>query len=364
MKRILALSSLLLSSVNLSAEPLKGLDFLGLGKLNCVDVATTLPERTVIGLLYGGTFGDPTACLTKLLETKKVIVVRAHMINGPGSRNKALQKEESRPTDFLSIEKYARQYQETMDKFPSVRCYISPVLEYDLKKTDIEKAVAAAKKGAPRCEVVLNPYSGDTLPGYKVERHGNKAKANFISNDGESLFQSNSVEYVKGGSDIVFGWFPELNLRYEGMKTFIPPLRRTCQPTKALYQQAYQLLQAEEKKPRAPAVCKTVKEIKSPNLFKTNAESYCNNDKRGNRGLFISSYNNASYDVLSAEGQKIGCARYYGPYEGKGSRSYIGSCSGENPVELRKQLGSEWGFLKRGSECFLFNSIRRKGYYK
>jgi hypothetical protein len=107
-------------------------------------------------------------------------------------------------------------------------------------------------------------------------------------------------------------------------------------------------------------------------INKPNAEAYCapqKDDGRGNKQLFILKRRGKSGEKLKISnwrGSEVGCAAYYGPYSEPGLyRYYVGSCSGETPNRLMRELESEWGYLEIGNnECIEFNSIRRQGSYR
>lgn len=217
----------------------KGLDLLGLAKLDTKMIAPLLPNNTCMGTL-SGTFGNIAPHATDLLSTNKVSCWRDHLLNGPCARSHNCESGEPGLRDFGAIEKRARAVVDTLKNFPSVACYLSPVLEYDERdKTVVQKWIDAIKRGAgDRCKIVLSPASGVVLPGYLVERHGNSyGKADVRSNDGESLFEAPST-YPSEGSSITFGWIPSFNLRRQGESAFTPPSRRSSVLSKAELVQA------------------------------------------------------------------------------------------------------------------------------
>ena len=143
------------------------------------------------------------------------------------------------------------------------------------------------------------------------------------------------------------------------------PKKRTCKPPVWLFRQAHATTKPAPPLPPKPSRCGSVRDLKDRELWKTNAESYCNGDKRGNRPLFISQYKDRTLDILDSTGRKIAFMRYYGRFEGGYQRHYLGTGSGENPYKLlKKAKGNEHLFIKRGSECIRVNAIRRLGYFR
>ncbi len=65
-------------------------------------------------------------------------------------------------------------------------------------------------------------------------------------------------------------------------------------------------------------------------------------------------------------GSSVGTMSYYGPFSGGGFRHYIGGRYGSDyaPTTLMDLLGGEWGLLKSGGRCWIFNAIRRQGYFR
>jgi hypothetical protein len=222
----------------------------------------------------------------------------------------------------------------------------------------------AVEKGCPECKCVNSPFTGARPSGIPVESHNPKENTFSLSTDGISIFDIDATEYSNRGKYTNYMWFPELNLRFTGEKQFVMPKQRRCKPPIWLFRQAHQLTKPLLPEPPAPPVCKSVRRLQGKELWKTNAESYCNSDKRGNRALFISRYRDSSLDIIDPRGRKIAFLRYYGTFEGVYRRHYLGTGSGENPFRLFRKAGGEHIFIKRGSECIRVNAVRRLGYYR
>lgn len=342
------------------ADPMYGYDILGLAMQPIQMIKEEFMDGYCIGALEG-TFGDVVPALDNLLDTGKVQCMRVHLGNGPCKRNGNCGPGEISPKNIKAIKDRALGIQALTVKYPRVKCYLSPYLEHDEKdKKLVNSWVKALKESAPDCRVVISAHTGYVPPNVLVEKHGNNAKGDVISNDGVSLFDSNSSKYRTGGKVIVFGWIHRFNLRVSGEKTFTQPRKRTNKVTRDNMIQVGRLLKPQEVKPNTQ--CKS---ISAPELWKTNAEDYGDkvNDPRGDKPLYISKNKVSKYSITTISGKVIGCAKYYGPYEGL-YRHYVGNCSGDSGVELMDKAKSEWILLKGGSKCYLANAIRRGGYWK
>lgn len=203
----------------------KGIDVLGLAMQDCDLFLDSLPKNTAIGVLEG-TFGDPLPCLERLILAEKVSAIRVHLINGPCWRNKNCEEGEPKPTDKIALKNRAKKYQLLFERH-KIPCFLSPILEHDIKDVaQLEDIFRLLKLEAPNCSLVQSVYKGNRIPGILNEYHGNNAKGEITSNDGESIFDLDSIDYADSGSIITFAWFPALNLRLVREIQFIPPKKR------------------------------------------------------------------------------------------------------------------------------------------
>lgn len=328
------------------------------------------------------TFGDPFPCIKKKMNQRCLDVIQIDLIDATCWRNNKCPAGVPRPTDLKAIENRAKKVQilvnETLNKCPNTEWWVSPALEHDEKNPKtVDKMMAAAKKGCPKCDVINSPFSG--AKNNPLELHGTKVRAFSVSGDGASIFDgdniksdNNNFEHNVSGSYSTFAWWNELNLRCTGEKNFTPPLKRTEKPTADQFWQAYLTMQPEPLKPSPPKQCKSIKQVQKPEIYKPNAESYCNGqvkDSRGNKPLLIIKKSGKRGDkikIYSKDGKEVGCFTYYGTFETPGlHRWYVGNCSGQTPYKLYKDLEDEWGFVQtKKDECILFNSIRRQGVYR
>lgn len=351
-----------------SVQQYYGFDTLALARLDPAPIIQEMPNGGAIGALEK-TFGDPLPNMERIARSGRLGAFRVHLINWTCRRNRNCESSEPKTDRYGdTLRSLSKKWQAFAVKYPHIKCFLSPLLEYDERSSStVNKYASIIQSYAPSCKVVLSPTSAGAIPnGYLVERHGNKARADIVSNDGENIFDSNSVDYRTRGNLITFAWFPRLNMRVSGEKSFTPPSKRKHKPTKSNYRQAVRLLvNPEPPKPPKPSVCSTSRELQGSELWKTNAEDYNNGDPRGDRPLLISKSRSSQIDILAPSGKKIGCAKYYGPYGTSGLyRHYVGSCSRDSGVSLMDKAGSEWVFLKDRSNCLLVNAIRRKGYFR
>lgn len=358
-------------------ESLSGYDVLGLAKY-CNRYLEAPPLPAVSTLM--NTFGDPIPCLDKALSRGFLKVVQVDLIDATCWRNKVCPKGVPKPSDLGVIKKRAQEVSKLATKYPSVEFWVSPALEHDVKDAGtVDKMMKAAGEGCPQCKVINSPFSG--AKNKPLELHGTKVRAFNVSGDGASMFDGdnlindgNGFEHWRSGEAVTYSWWNELNLRCTGEKKFTPPLQRTEKPSRDQFRQAYLTMRPEDAIPSAPNRCKQVVKIdaKKGEIFKPNAESYCNGvagDNRGNKPMLIIRKGGKKGDkmsILNSAGKRVGCFAYWGSYEKPGlHRWYIGNCSGQAPAALYDAQGGEWGYTELGGgKCLLTNSIRRLGVYR
>lgn len=321
------------------------------------------------------TFGDPLPCVEKRIAQGGLTDVQVDLIDATCWRNGVCPPGAPKPDDLKVIENRSRQVMLLAIGHPQVTFWVSPALEHDVKSpARVRQMMEAAlkgctdKAGVSHCQLINSPFSGATLPDVPTERHGNSVKSFSVSNDGASLFDSNSPQYRLNGTRFVFGWWNRLNLRYTGEKTFTPPLKRTCKPSADSFRQGNLLLQEPQQKPAIkPAKCKSVRDVTAKEIWKTNSEDFCSNDPRSDKAVLITKLKDNRFSLINSQSKEIGCLKYYGSFSGiPGSyRHYIGTCSGQTPAKLFDAAGGEWLWLKRDNgECILVNSIRRLGSFR
>lgn len=202
-----------------------GYDFLALAKMDGRMLAHEIKPNTAVGFLVGS-FGDYRKNLKTLLDSGKVVAVRAHLSNGPCERNGNCEVGEIGPTDYKAMERRLIQLVRVLHKYPNVQLYVSPRLEHDVTNRKIVQKwldIMSPFKGF--ATPVISAYKGHVPRGVLVEKHGNKVKADIISNDGESLWDA-APGWHGNAKTIAFGWIPECNGKRALQQPWIPPSRR------------------------------------------------------------------------------------------------------------------------------------------
>lgn len=366
-----------LLSNNLHAQQV-GLDLLGLAKHDIQMVKSELEARMSLGFL-DGTFGDPYPNLKVLLDSGRITSVRIHLWDHTCYRHRVCPKGTPPATDIRRVTNRAKRFHQFMLSYPNIQQYISPALEHDVKDQKVViNWFKEILKEAPKASLVCSAFTGycPKIVGSNkvlIEKHGCKAKADIISPDGESHFDCNNFTYNSQAKEIVYSWINQNNGRVTGEKTFTAPKERVNWPTRQDIRQQVSLLYPATAKPKVTGC----KDLKSPLLFKTNAEYFGQgkDDGRGNKPMFIHSKKISKFEIFSIKpyvpnlfikDKKVGEMRYYGSYQGGGYRYYIGGRYGTNqtPTELMMDLKSEWGIIQGSGECYYINAIRRLGYYR
>lgn len=346
----------------------KGMDILGLARQNVSMIRDNMESGQCIGTM-AGTFGGILSPLETLLKTGKVPCTRVH-VGGFCKHGAACGDGECKTTDLPCLKKKAKLVNDLAVKY-GVKCFVSPYAEYsERSKARVDSWFKVIHAGAPDCTLVASPFGGYVPPGVLVEKHGNNpGVAHLTSNDGQTMFDSNSVKYNEYATVVSFTWVNRDNLRLTSEKGVpLPPKKRPL--TNRLEKQDIiqrQLMQRPlTPRPAAPAVCKRVQELTGRELSKVRSEDYgAANDSRGNKPMYILKTRKARMDLLAPNGRVIGCTKYYGPYTERGYyRHYEGNCSGLTGVQLFAKAGGEHMFLRNGDTCYPVNNIRRTGYYR
>ncbi len=362
---------------NVFAESKKGYDVLFLAKY--CDRYLQAPRLPAVSTLLRSA-GDPIPCIQKAANRGGLTDIQFNLRDATCWRNKVCPPGTPSLTDWNDIKKLATEVNNKVAvKYPGIQVWISPYLEHDFKDANIiQKACSVSLAACPTCRCVNEPFSGTQNAGFLLELHNTKVEADFVSGDGASMFDGdnlasdgNKFQHRDAGKFITFGWWNALNLRCQGEKNFVPIQKRTTKPTEDHFRQAHKILvTTEDPIPAAPTICKSVRQLQGKEIYKPNAEKYCNgapneNDVRGDKPLLIIKNKGSRMPIYNSKGKEVGCFKYYGTFENNLHRWYVGNCSGEKPFELYKELGNEWGFAHEGKgKCILFNSLRRQGVYR
>lgn len=343
-----------------------GQDILGLSMQNIGMIKANLEPGQCIGALAGA-FGGIINPLDSLLSTGKVPCIRVHL--SFCKHNNSCGSGECGPTDLKCMKGKAAAVEALVAKYPSVKCFVSPRLEYsNTDKKLVTSWFTAVKKAAPSCDLVSSAMGGYVPPGVLREKHGNTpGPVQVSSNDGNSYYDSDSVKYNGYASILSMAWVPNYNLRLSSEKTEPPPPKQrplSNRVTTDDFVQAQLMQRPMPPRPAPPAACKSVRSLSGAETFKNHSENYgAAGDSRSNKPLFITKSHSKQMDILAPDGHRIGCFKYYGPYQNL-FRLYEGSCSGLTATELYRRAGGEWSWVKDGSTCIAMPTIRRWGTYR
>lgn len=371
----------------------------------------TLPPNSAIGVLHGS-FGHSMKNIVTVLESEKVVALRAHLVNGScirGQRcdrarrefgvgysatsfNNAILKRNK--TILNEVRRRAQIYEALAQKYPSKRVYVSPVLEHNLSLKAFSILADVVKQAAPNVTVVNNPMNARlfrTQTKWVLESHD----PNFVfrvgrcisSPDGLNSTDTNTKKYydLTKRCEFVLNWVGRFNGRVgdnlDANGNFIMPFDRKHFPEKRHFLDINGLVnyyRFSTSKPEGirPPGCFVIKPISEPLLWKTWADDKGNGDRRAARPLFMSTSRTESVNVIDYTGNKIATLTYWGTYppgnDGKiRHRYYMGhrGGSGLTPSELTSKLektsGIEWGWIKQGSTCYgPFVPMYRIGFFR
>lgn len=330
-----------------------GLDLLGLAKHDVKNILPYLQPGMAIGTLMG-TFGGPLPKLEVLIKTGKIAAVRVHLTNGCGYRNgNAEPAFDPKANDYVALTKRAKAVEALAKKYPAVKFYVSPRLEHDEKNAGVvARWIKIMERYCPRCTIVFSAFTGLVPKGFLVEKHGNGAKADIISNDGESLTDADA-SYLKNGKVITFAWIHTMNGRGPGDKTFLAPSKRKPDSFSTAKDIDYcvRWLQGKEAQPAGNVP-------KAPEIVKPFAEYYSIlEDIREKKPLLIAKPAVGTLDITDLKGKKIGIARAY-PGLFKGMTRYY---SDQFSVDLMDKAKSQWTYWTNGKIKYLVNVLFRAG---
>lgn len=330
-----------------------GLDLLGLAKHDLKNIIPYLQPGTAIGALMG-TFGGPLPKLEVLIKTGKIAAVRVHLTNGCGYRNgNAEPAFDPKATDYVALAKRAKAVEALAKKYPATKFYVSPRLEHDEKDPKVvNQWIKILKESAPSCTIVISAFTGYVPKGFLVEKHGNGAKADIISNDGESLTDADAA-YLKNGKLITFAWIHTMNGRGPGDKAFLVPSKRKPDSFSTAKDIDYCMrwLQGKEAQPAGNLP-------KVPEILKPYAEYYSTaEDIREKKPVLIVKPAVGVLDITDLKGKKIGVARAYPGLLNGMTRYYSDLLS----VDLMDKAKSQWTYWTKGKVKYLVNVLFRSG---
>lgn len=229
-----------------SADSSTGYDLLALQhpSFPIQKILAEIPKGSSLGVLLD-TFGSDRFKIIKALESEKFTSFRIHLANGAGLRNgqlgsyenltglniksfegKVLKKDPVLLYTFIERAKFIK---ELVEKFPSIKCFVSPVLEHNLSPEAFLIIAEVVQSAAPRCAIVNNPVNGwkyELATGHILEVHGLQSSPvipYLASQDGDF---GSKEEFLRlhQSAKLKFIWKRSFNCRTPGK--FVDPRKR------------------------------------------------------------------------------------------------------------------------------------------
>lgn len=228
-----------------------GYDYLALKhqRWPIAETVTLLPYGSHIGTLTDDTFGKDNANIVRLLKSGKVRSFRVHLANGSCLRNRKCERREmlsgftpatlnaamrrgraSLVARFCGRAEIVNFWAQT---FPSVRFYLSGILEHNLERRAASRLLSVLKRCAPSVTAYVdNPERLNYRPirGALVEQHGVNVLGDIVSLDGVVPSDVRLSAWLKKHrTKRRYIWRPSFNCRPADNR-FEPPLERTHCP--------------------------------------------------------------------------------------------------------------------------------------
>lgn len=356
-----------------------GHDLLALQQQNFREevAAAELPKGVAIGVL-DTTFGSSFAPLRTVLTRVQPRYLRFHLIDGTCIRNRVCERglvQSGYTTKTFDqairngnaqikahLQKRTLAFRELAKEFPGTKFIGSPVLEHDLSVQSFRIVTDWMLSVWPELQISNSANGGVTQERYRgawIERHGPSAPVSgtdIVSTDGVDITDIDSSGFLHrySQSKIVFLWTRSYNCRHQGENFVMPKARNSC-TTRQIFQVLAHIVENLGAPPRfAGKQCRTLREFKSPQIWKPLAEDKGNGDQRANYPVLISAFNStAPVNVLDQSGTKIGSVGYYGGFNNGLNRYYSrypgGSGNGAYGFQ-EKSKGFSW--LQQGGSCF------------
>ena len=211
-----------------------------------------------LSFLYDKTFGEDCSCIRKLYQDPRAKLTRIHLSNGPGLRNRRLQKTEIfYGYNIISAEAaILRNDPELKKKFEDVaqraandykesvginNLYVSTCLECNFSALARERLINWAKPFFSKAQFVDNPLFGPCMPGLICEKHGDSPELSapcIVDLDGKDFNLVDIARFKDRYKTCLatFLWGAKLNLNDTINKNFIPPLEREKIPDKQYFE--------------------------------------------------------------------------------------------------------------------------------
>lgn len=196
------------------------------------------------------TFGRACPCADQLLQDERLKEIRVHLANGPCMRNARCARGEvfygftvasanrdlKRPNSTIAkrFKKLAERLKERLSRARgALVCYVSPIMEADVKER--QRLILHRIAGAylPHCTLVDNPHKRPCLPDTVCEQHGPAVtvKAPCITDlDGVSAYDTHVPTYLRSSAkcDLSFLWAHGFNCNKREESFAGEPSKRNC----------------------------------------------------------------------------------------------------------------------------------------
>lgn len=201
------------------------------------------------------TFGRACPCADKLLQDERLKEIRVHLANGPCLRNARCSRGEvfygftvasanrdlKRPNSTIAkrFKKLAERLKQRLQRARgALVCYVSPIMEADIKERQRLTLHRIAGAYLPHCTLVDNPYKRPCLPDTVCEQHGATVtvKPPCITDlDGVSAYDTDVPMYLRSSAkcDLSFLWTHGFNCNKQGESFSGEPSKRDCRPAAA-----------------------------------------------------------------------------------------------------------------------------------
>lgn len=320
------------------------------------------------------TFGASVAPIYSALNSGKFSAYRVHLIDGTCIANgncgdyspfrkytlksfeAAVSKKDKAVLNF--VRDRTSIYCSLQKSFPSVKIYISPVLEHKLGTKAFRILADTVLKTCPGIGLVNNSVTGDgeKYHGALLESHDGFSKPrSIVSFDGLDATDSDIGTWLTktSGGKISFIWSRLYNCRLQN--GWIDPRKRAACPRPRDFELLLHLSDDRGKPPTPTFKC-SFSPLIPPRIWKPLAEDTGSKDKRANLPVAIVPGTGKTYAVVTYQGTSLGLLNYFGPFTEKGlNRYYSGTGTGLSGYQMEKKAlelsGSSWVYLKQDNSC-------------
>jgi hypothetical protein len=235
--------------VSYAQEQNRGVSYIGLchPRVSGADVLRVYDGTETINIHFLVRTFNPSGCpaFEAIAADPRPMVLHLSLINGPGLRNRRLQKYEFlrgmtvRTADAaiirrspkvlgqmeIAIAEAKRLVELRGDRTTVLR--IKPVLESNFSPKARRTLSGMVKRAFPSAEIIDNPLGSKCLPGYLCETHGMDTSGDILDLDGLDYEEANRQKWEREGRQKVgmFIW-KYCNNGFKRGDRWVPPLRR------------------------------------------------------------------------------------------------------------------------------------------